>query len=157
IEQAIEARIGEAWDAPTGARVGRVRPYETAVEEYVAHLVGTTKPLSGLTVVLDCAHGAASEAGPRALSAAGATVVAINAAPDGLNINEGCGSTHLEPLQAAVLEHGADAGFALDGDADRCLAVDHTGAVVDGDQILAILAAALRDAGRLVDDTLVVT
>ena len=87
--------------------------------------------------MLDCAEGAAYDAGPRALRDAGADVIAIHAEPDGLNINDGCGSTHLEPLRAAVLEHGADVGFALDGDADRCLAVDHEGNVVDGDQLLA--------------------
>ncbi|WP_182524504.1 phosphoglucosamine mutase [Nocardioides dongkuii] len=157
IERAIEERMGQPWQPPTGADVGRVTPYSTPLEEYVAHLVSTVKPLTGLRVVLDCAHGAAYQAGPMALAAAGATVIPINAAPDGLNINEGCGSTHLGPLQAAVLEHGADAGFALDGDADRCLAVDHRGRVVDGDQIMAILALGLRDAGRLRDDTLVVT
>lgn len=157
IEAAIEERMGEPWQPPTGGDVGRVTPYATPIQEYVAHLVATTQPLSGLKVVIDCAHGAASEAGPLALAEAGATVIAINAEPDGLNINEGCGSTHLGPLQAAVLEHGADAGFALDGDADRCLAVDANGEVVDGDQIMAILALGLRDAGRLHDDTLVVT
>ncbi|MBZ5735018.1 phosphoglucosamine mutase [Nocardioides sp. TRM66260-LWL] len=169
----LEARIEALFDdesarpeRPTGGDVGRVTAYPTAVGEYVAHLVGTLpgggdpaagRPLAGLRVVLDCAHGAASEAGPRALREAGAEVVVINATPDGLNINDGCGSTHLDPLRRAVLEHGADAGFALDGDADRCLAVDHHGVVVDGDQILAVLALALRDAGRLHDDTLVVT
>jgi phosphoglucosamine mutase len=108
-------------------------------------------------VVLDCAHGAASVAGPLALRDAGADVVAICAEPDGLNINEGCGSTHLGVLQRAVVEHGADVGFALDGDADRCLAVDHEGNVVDGDQILAVLALAMRDAGTLKSDTVVAT
>jgi phosphoglucosamine mutase len=108
-------------------------------------------------VVLDCANGAAYQAGPCALRAAGADVVTVAAEPDGLNINAGCGSTHLEVLQAAVLAHGADAGFALDGDADRCLAVDGRGAVVDGDQILAILAVGLRESGRLTKDTVVGT
>lgn len=162
LEARIEAILGEEWERPTGADVGRVTTYASAVPEYVDHLVGTvgergSQPLAGLRVVLDCAHGAASEAGPRALRAAGADVVVINATPDGLNINDGCGSTHLDPLRRAVLEHGAHAGFALDGDADRCLAVDQHGVVVDGDQILAILALSLRDAGHLADDTLVVT
>ncbi|GAA3672905.1 phosphoglucosamine mutase [Nocardioides ginsengisoli] len=161
-EDLIEAAMGEEWERPTGAAVGRVSAYETTHEEYVAHLVGTLddpdgKPLAGLRIVLDCAHGAASVVGPKALEAAGATVITIGADPDGLNINEGCGSTHLDPLRAAVLEHGADAGFAVDGDADRCLAVDHAGRVVDGDQIMAILALALKGAGRLADDTLVAT
>ncbi len=158
IEEAIEARLREPWDRPVAGDVGRVRVHETAVAEYAAHLDGTlVNRLAGLKVVLDCAHGAASVAGPKALRDAGAEVVAICAEPDGLNINAGCGSTHLEVLQAAVLEHGADAGFALDGDADRCLAVDASGAVVDGDQILAILALALREQGRLADDTVVAT
>ena len=128
VEKPIEQHLDEAWDRPLGGDVGRVTPYATPVEEYVEHLVATIdQPLTGIKVVLDCAHGAAYEAGPRALRAAGAEVIAIGAEPDGLNINDGCGSTHLEPLQAAVLEHGADVGFALDGDADRCLAVDHEG------------------------------
>ncbi|TQK72667.1 phosphoglucosamine mutase [Nocardioides sp. SLBN-35] len=162
LEREIEALLGQDWDRPTGASVGRVTPYGPTVKEYVDHLVRTLdapmgKPLAGLKLVLDCAHGAASEVGPRALSAAGADVVTIGASPDGLNINDGCGSTHLEPLRKAVLDHGADAGFAVDGDADRCLAVDHTGEVVDGDQIMGILALALRESGGLVDDTLVAT
>src|SRR6478609_7064703 len=158
IEVAIEKRMREPWHRPTGGAVGRVRPYAEGVEQYAAHLVSTiTHPLQGIKVVLDCAHGAASQAGPLALSEAGADVVAICAEPDGLNINDGCGSTHLEVLQRAVLEHGADVGFALDGDADRCLAVDHEGNVVDGDQILAVLALAMRDAGTLKSDTVVAT
>ncbi|NYI43864.1 phosphoglucosamine mutase [Nocardioides aromaticivorans] len=162
LEREIEEHLGQDWDRPTGGAVGRVTPYGPTVEEYAAHLVGTldapdARPLAGLTVVLDCAHGAASEVGPHALRLAGATVITIGAEPDGLNINDGCGSTHLDPLRKAVLEHGADAGFAVDGDADRCLAVDHTGEVVDGDQIMGILALALKAAGRLVDDTLVAT
>jgi phosphoglucosamine mutase len=158
LEREIEDHIGRDWDRPTGADVGRVTPYGPTVEEYAAHLVATLDtPLTGLKVVLDCAHGAASEVGPRALREAGAEVVAIGAEPDGLNINDGCGSTHLEPLRKAVLENGADAGFAVDGDADRCLAVDHTGEVVDGDQIMAILALAMNEAGRLASGTLVAT
>jgi phosphoglucosamine mutase len=158
VERQIEAVLGTEWERPIGAAVGRVWPYERPIEEYVEHLVGTlSRPLDGLRVVLDCAHGAASVAGPQALRAAGAEVIAINAEPDGLNINDGCGSTHLGPLQAAVLEHGADAGFALDGDADRCLAVDHAGNVVDGDQILAILAIAMAESGHLVKNTVVAT
>ncbi len=162
LDDALEARIeelmGSAWDAPIGAAVGRVRPDERPVEEYVDHLVATLdRPLSGLKVVVDCANGAASLAAPMALQAAGAEVVVIGAEPDGLNINDGCGSTFLAPLQAAVVEHGADAGIALDGDADRCLAVDHEGNDVDGDQILAILALGLAEAGELVDQTVVAT
>jgi phosphoglucosamine mutase len=158
IEVAIEQRLEEPWDRPTGGGVGRVRVHSTAIEEYAAHLDSTlANRLTGLKVVLDCAHGAASVAGPKALRDAGADVVAICAEPDGLNINDGCGSTHLDVLQKAVIEHGADLGFALDGDADRCLAVDAAGNIVDGDQILAILALAMREQGRLHEDTVVAT
>jgi phosphoglucosamine mutase len=158
IESAIERRLREPWDRPTGGGVGRVRTYDAAVTDYTQHLVSTVpRPLDGIRVVLDCAHGAASVAGPKALRDAGADVVAICAEPDGLNINDGCGSTHLDVLQKAVVEHGADVGFALDGDADRCLAVDHLGNIVDGDQILAVLALAMRDAGTLRADTVVAT
>lgn len=158
IEIAIERRLTEEFDRPTGAGVGRVTPYPHAVEEYAAHLVRSIDhPLVGLTVVLDCAEGAASVVGPRALEDAGARVISIHADPDGLNINDGCGSTHLEAVRAAVLEHGADVGFAVDGDADRCLAVDARGEVVDGDQLLAILALAKHEAGTLAKDTVVAT
>lgn len=158
LEERIEELLGQPYDKPIGADVGRVAPYERPVEEYVEHLLGTVGTrLTGLKVVVDCANGAASVAAPMALAAAGAEVVVIGAEPDGLNINDGCGSTHLGPLQAAVVEHGADAGIALDGDADRCLAVDHTGTPVDGDQILAILATGLAEQGRLARDTVVAT
>lgn len=158
VEQAIEAAMETPVVLPTGGDVGRVTPYASTVPDYVAHLVDSLDlRLDGLTVVLDCAHGAAHEVGPKALAAAGATVIPIGDRPDGLNINAGCGSTDLRALRQAVLEHGADAGFAVDGDADRCLAVDHTGKTVDGDQLLALLAVALKDQGRLHDDTLVVT
>lgn len=158
IEIAIEQRLREHWQRPTGGGVGRVTPYPSGIDEYVSHLIRTTtRPLAGLRVVIDCAEGAASTAGPQALRDAGADVTAIHAQPDGLNINDGCGSTHLESLQEAVLKDDADVGFALDGDADRCLAVDHTGAVVDGDQILCVLAQGLHEGGRLAKDTVVAT
>jgi len=158
VELAIERRLHEPWDRPTGGAVGTVASYDKALPEYVAHLVRTTTyPLTGLRVVLDCAQGAAHEAGPRALADAGADVTAIHADPDGLNINDQCGSTHLATLQAAVLKDGADVGFALDGDADRCLAVDAAGNVVDGDQLLCILAASMQESGRLAKDTVVAT
>jgi phosphoglucosamine mutase len=158
LEREIEARLGEEWDRPTGADIGRVTPYTASVEEYADHLVATLdQPPAGLRVVLDCANGAAAEVGPRTLRAAGVAVVAINDQPNGVNINESCGSTHLGGLRAAVLDHGADAGFALDGDADRCLAVDHTGATVDGDQLMAMLALDLHERGRLAHDTVVAT
>ncbi|WP_432011002.1 phosphoglucosamine mutase [Streptomyces cucumeris] len=149
---------GEPWDRPTGAGVGRVRDYEEGFDNYVAHLVGVLpNRLDGVKVVIDAAHGAASRVSPEAFAQAGAEVVTIGAEPDGLNINDGHGSTHLAKLQAAVAEHRADLGVAHDGDADRCLAVDATGREVDGDQILAVLALAMREAGTLRHDTVVGT
>jgi phosphoglucosamine mutase len=163
IEDAIEAHYerfgGEEWSRPTGAAVGRVRDYEAGLDEYVQHLLrALPNRLDGLRVVIDAAHGAASVASPQAFRAAGAEVLAvIGAEPDGLNINDGVGSTHLGPLRAAVVEHGADLGIAHDGDADRCLAVDREGNEIDGDQILAVLALGLREAGTLAKDTVVAT
>ncbi|NGO40985.1 phosphoglucosamine mutase [Streptomyces ureilyticus] len=163
LEDRIEAvyeehRTGAPWDRPTGAGVGRVKSYDEGFERYVAHLI-TAVPnrLDGLKVVLDEAHGAAAQVSPEAFTRAGAEVVTIGAEPDGLNINDGCGSTHLGLLRAAVVEHGADLGIAHDGDADRCLAVDHTGAEVDGDQILAVIALAMRERSALRSDTVVAT
>ncbi|AJE84992.1 MULTISPECIES: phosphoglucosamine mutase [Streptomyces] len=153
-----EHRTGAPWDRPTGAGVGRVTPYTEGVEQYTAHLLGVLpNRLDGLKIVLDEAHGAASRVSPAAFARAGAEIVTIGAEPDGLNINEGCGSTHLDLLKAAVVEQGADLGIAHDGDADRCLAVDHTGAEIDGDQILAVLALGMRERGVLREDTVVAT
>jgi phosphoglucosamine mutase len=158
VEDEIASRLDEHGDRPTGEHVGRVRDVPDAVQRYVDHLlVATPQRLDGVRVVVDCANGAAAFAAPEAYRRAGAEVIALHADPDGLNINEGVGSTHMEGLQAAVVEHGADLGVAHDGDADRCLAVDASGAVVDGDQIMAILALAMRDAQELADDTLVAT
>ncbi|MBU3865526.1 phosphoglucosamine mutase [Streptomyces sp. 4503] len=149
---------GEPWDRPTGAGVGRLRPYEEGFDAYVAHLVGALpNRLDGLKVVIDGAHGAAARVSPEAFARAGAEVVTIGTDPDGLNINDGYGSTHLARLQAAVVEHRADLGIAHDGDADRCLAVDASGREVDGDQILAVLALAMREAGELRGDAVVGT
>src|SRR3954451_5232147 len=143
---------------PTGPGVGRVTDYPDGEDRYVRHLLTSLpSPLAELTVVVDCANGAASSAAPEAYRRAGASVVAINADPDGLNINEDCGSNHLTQLRAAVVEHGADLGIAHDGDADRVAAVTADGAEVDGDQIMAVLALAMRDGGLLKDDTLVAT
>ncbi|MGA4840154.1 phosphoglucosamine mutase [Streptomyces sp. G45] len=163
LEDRIEAvyeehRTGAPWERPTGAGVGRVTTYDQGLDQYVAHLIGVLpNRLDGLKIVLDEAHGAASRVSPEAFARAGAEIITIGAEPDGLNINDGCGSTHLEQLQAAVVEHGADLGIAHDGDADRCLAVDHTGAEVDGDQILAVLALGMRERGVLRHDTVVAT
>ncbi|EST27969.1 MULTISPECIES: phosphoglucosamine mutase [Streptomyces] len=163
LEDRIEAvydehRTGAPWGRPTGAGVGRVREYDEGFDQYVAHLIGVLpNRLDGLKVVLDEAHGAAARVSPEAFTRAGAEIVTIGAEPDGLNINDGCGSTHLDLLKAAVVEHGADLGIAHDGDADRCLAVDATGAEVDGDQILAVLALAMREAGTLRGEAVVGT
>ncbi|QKW51820.1 phosphoglucosamine mutase [Streptomyces buecherae] len=159
IEETYHAHAaGEPWDRPTGAGVGRVTTYDQGFDNYVAHLIGVLpNRLDGLKVVIDGAHGAAARVSPEAFARAGAEVITIGTEPDGLNINDGCGSTHLAKLRAAVVEHGADLGVAHDGDADRCLAVDAIGAEVDGDQILAVLALAMRDAGGLRKDTVVAT
>jgi phosphoglucosamine mutase len=173
IEDAIEARLfppvsdppaetGSPWVSAYG--FGRVTDAYSAHETYLDHLLASLptpatgqSPLHGMRVVVDCAHGAAFSIGPRALRRAGAEVIAIGAAPDGLNINASVGSTHLETLAAAVLEHGADAGLAFDGDADRCLAIDGEGQPLDGDQILAVLASQLKRSNQLMGDTVVVT
>ena len=163
LDDATEDRIEELVAAgpggrPVGAAIGRVVDAEDALDRYLRHLgKAVTTRLDGLTVVVDCANGAASTAAPRAYAAAGANVIAISASPDGLNINDGCGSTHIRALQQAVVAHGADVGVAHDGDADRCLAVDSGGEVVDGDAIMAILAIAMREAGELTSNTLVTT
>ena len=143
---------------PTGADIGRVVDAEDALQRYLRH-VGTAAAtrLDGLTVVVDCAHGAASIAAPLAYRAAGANVIPIHAEPDGLNINDGCGSTHMESLRSAVVSYGADLGLAHDGDADRCLAVDAHGRIIDGDAIMVVLALAMQEAGELARNTLVAT
>jgi phosphoglucosamine mutase len=160
LENAIESRMREEWARPTGAGVGRVTEDGARVEAYIAHLVNSLdRPVSleSLKVVVDCANGAAYVTAPAALEAQGAEVVRIHAEPDGININDNCGSTHMDSLRSAVLAERADLGIALDGDADRCLAVDAEGNIVDGDQILAVLALAMREGGRLKHDTVVAT
>jgi len=158
LEDAIETEMARPRLRPVAGDVGRIQRFADAEDRYVVHLLETLPHrLDGLKVVLDCAHGAASGCSPEVFRNAGADIVVIGADPNGVNINDGYGSTHLEKLQAAVLEHGADLGVAHDGDADRCLAVDHEGTVVDGDQIMAVMALAMRDAGKLKDNTLVAT
>ena len=143
---------------PTGAAIGRVRVLPDAAERYAQHLLGTVDaPLTGLRLVVDCAHGAAAATAPDIYRRAGATVHAIGDDPDGWNINDGIGSTHLGPLIEAVRAQGADLGIAHDGDADRCLAVTADGEVVDGDAILAVCALALHERGALKNDTVVAT
>jgi phosphoglucosamine mutase len=158
VEDRIESFLGRQKLAPVGDGVGRIRRFADAEDRYVVHLLGTLPHrLDGLKVVLDCAHGAAAGVSPDTFRDAGAEVIVIGADPDGMNINDGVGSTHLEQLQAAVVEHGADLGIAHDGDADRCLAVDADGNIIDGDRIMAILAVSMKERGTLTDDTLVVT
>ena len=158
VEDAIEKALSAKPLTPIGAEIGHVKEFADAKSRYLVHLQGTLpNSLKGIKVVVDCANGAASDIAPKAFKDAGAEVVVIGNEPDGYNINLGCGSTHLSALQAAVVEHGADVGIAHDGDADRTLAVDATGAIVDGDQIMAILAVAAKARGDLSRNTLVAT
>lgn len=161
LEDQIEERLGQQWQPPTGAGVGRIdaQTGEALVHRYIDSLVASLGEirLAGLKVVIDAANGAASLTAVPAFEASGAAVTGINNTPNGLNINDNCGSTHMGGLQAAVVEHGADLGIALDGDADRCLAVDAEGNLVDGDKIMAILALHLKAQGKLHNNTLVAT
>ncbi len=163
LDDATEDRIEELvhqgpGTRPTGAGVGRAVDAEDGLDRYLRHAgKAATTRLDGLTVVVDCAHGAASVAAPRAYRAAGANVIPIHAEPNGLNINDGCGSTHMQTLRSAVVSYGADLGLAHDGDADRCLAVDSHGRMIDGDAIMVVLALAMHEAGELASDTLVAT
>ena len=158
LESAIEKRMGESWQRPTGRNVGRVIEDSSASERYIFHLLNSLSvDLKGLKVVVDCANGASSQVAPRTYSRAGAEVIAISNEPNGWNINENCGSTHLENIKAKVVEVGADLGIAHDGDADRCLAIDDQGNEVDGDHIMAILAADWQSRGLLKNETVVGT
>lgn len=158
VEALVEARIGEPWQRPTGAAVGRVINGDALIEKYIEHLLSTIDvSLAGLKVVVDCANGASSFTAPVALSRAGAEVIAIANTPDGWNINDGVGSTHLDYLRNAVLKNGADVGIAHDGDADRCLAIDAAGNEIDGDVIMAILANGFKAQGKLKANTIVGT
>lgn len=158
VEQRIEHALAGPKLQPTGADIGRIRRFSDAEDRYALHLLGSLPHrLDGLHVVLDCAHGAASGVSPETFKDAGARVTVIGADPDGWNINDGVGSTHLAQLAEHVVRVGADVGIAHDGDADRCLAVDAAGNIVDGDQIMAILAVAMKDRGHLANDTLVAT
>jgi phosphoglucosamine mutase len=171
VEDEIEAQLTAAGQPAAGqpgpgqpatSEFGRVTDAASEQERYLDYLLSTLPhdpqpPLAGLRVVADCAHGAAYLIAPEALRRAGAEVITIGVEPDGLNINAGCGSTSLGALAAAVVEHGADAGIAYDGDADRCLAVDADGQPLDGDQILTVLATELKEEGRLAGHAVVVT
>lgn len=159
IEDQIEAAMSGPVTAVTGRQVGRIRRFADAEDRYLVHLLGTLEGLSleGLHVVLDCAHGAAAGISPDVFTDAGAKVTVIGNDPDGFNINDGVGSTYLDPLREAVLAEGADLGIAHDGDADRCLAVDADGNIVDGDKIMAIIALSMMARGKLEKNTLVAT
>ncbi len=159
IEDQIQELLGQDWQRPTGKEVGRIGKDDGHSDNlYIDHLVNSVGTnLEGLRIAVDCANGAASMVGPAALRAAGADVVVMNASPNGTNINAKCGSTHPEQLQAVTVASEAAFGVAYDGDADRCLAVDAQGNLVDGDQIMAILALDMKDRGQLAHDTLVVT
>ena len=164
VEDQIEARLGQPGPVPPHG-FGRAIVAEAEQEKYLDYLVASLgsgpipaqPPLEGLRVVVDCAHGAAYAIAPEALRRAGAEVIAIGVEPDGDNINSGCGSTHLDTVASVVRSQAADVGIAHDGDADRCLAVDGDGQVIDGDQILAVLATELKQEGRLAGETVVVT
>jgi phosphoglucosamine mutase len=158
VEDQIEARLREPWQRPTGADVGRISYDGHAVEAYLDHLVGSVPhSLAGLRVVVDCANGAASELGPEALRRAGAEVIVIGAEPDGVNINDGYGATQPRRMAAATVGHWTQAGISFDGDADRCIASDENGDIVNGDQIMGIVAAAEHERGTLRGGTLVAT
>ncbi|MBM6818221.1 phosphoglucosamine mutase [Clostridium saudiense] len=157
IQAVIEGNFADV-PSPVGGAVGRSYTEETALREYIDYAMGTIKTdLKGLRVALDCANGAAYKAAVKAFRALGARVYVINDNPDGNNINENCGSTHMEELMDYVVRKNCDIGFAFDGDADRCLAVDEKGNMINGDFLLTICAKALKAAGKLNDDTLVVT
>jgi phosphoglucosamine mutase len=158
VEDRIELALDQPKMTPTGGGVGRIRRFADAEDRYVVHLISTLDVrLDGMHVVIDAANGAAAGVSPEVFALAGAKVTVIGADPDGMNINDGVGSTHLDGLRAMVLEQGADLGIAHDGDADRCLAVDAAGNVIDGDQMMAILAVSLKARGLLARDTLVAT
>lgn len=157
-EAAVEAAMGEPGERPEGAGLGAVEHVPEGRERYLASLEQRCPvDLAGLHIVVDCAHGATHVTAPAALEARGARVTAIGVAPDGVNINDGCGSTHLDLLASTVVDAGADMGLAFDGDGDRVLAIDRSGATVDGDQILAVCALELRRQGRLAGDAVVTT
>jgi phosphoglucosamine mutase len=157
VEDQIEAEFGKTM-LPIGEAVGEISRFSDAEDRYLIHLLSAMRnQLDGLKIVVDCAHGAASAISPQAFTDAGAKVIVIGADPDGTNINSGYGSTHLSALQAAVVDNKADLGIAHDGDADRCLAVDENGKVIDGDKILAVLAVAMKQRGELARGTVVST
>ena len=159
VEDEIEKNLDTKVPHPTGSEVGRVKEMADAYEAYISHLLETINlgALKGLKIVVDCANGAASEVAPDVYHRAGAEVIAIHNSPNGLNINENCGSTHMQSLIETVKKEKADLGIAHDGDADRCLAVDELGNIIDGDHILALLAKDFKDNSKLSSQTVVST
>jgi len=160
IEDEIESIVlskEKPWQVPIGGEVGRVIDINDAGRRYMDFLKGTVGRLDGIKVVLDCANGAAAYVGPIVLQEVGVEVIPICNTPDGVNINAGCGSTHPEKLQQAVMEHGADLGLAMDGDADRLIVVDEQGNILDGDFLMVICALAQKAKGTLVQNAVVVT
>lgn len=161
IEADLEEMLLEGLDKiekPIGERVGTIEHRTDLREDYIQYALSTVQgKLDGMKIVVDCANGSSYQVTPDVLTRLGAEVIVLNHAPNGININDNCGSVHLESLQAAVKEHGADMGIAHDGDADRCLTVDENGEVVDGDHMMAICALKLQQEGKLVDNTLVAT
>jgi len=160
VEQAIEERMGQEPKLAKSELIGRARRIDDASGRYVQFAKDTFPErlrLDGLKVVVDCANGAAYHVAPEALWELGAEVVALGVAPNGLNINDGCGSTHPELLQQTVVESGADIGLALDGDADRLIVADEKGRLVDGDQLMALIALGLQARGELLGDAVIAT
>lgn len=161
LENEIEAIILDEVKTPPvmiGGDVGRVTRAEHAVEDYIQHLLSTTDTrCDGMKIAIDCANGSASVTARTVFESLGAQCIVIHDKPDGVNINRDCGSTHMESLQKCVLENNCDLGFAFDGDADRMLAVDDTGNVVDGDKAIAVCAKYMQSQGTLHKDTAVVT
>ncbi len=161
LEDEIEELIKEdckAIDMPTGTKIGRVTNRTESIFDYIRYAKRqVSRRFEGLKVVIDCANGASYVSAPETLRQLGAEVMIIHNEPDGTNINKACGSTHMEDLKAYVIQVGADLGFAFDGDADRCLAVDEHGQLVDGDKLLAICGNYMKDNGTLKQDTIVGT
>ena len=157
IEELCKSSADDCLPRPTKGDIGTIQYHQEWVQEYVDFVVSTSASLEGLKVVYDGAHGAASYVGPTILRQLGAEVIAINVEPNGTNINDNAGSTHLEGLQAAVLREGAHVGIANDGDADRCLMVDEKGQILDGDQIMLLCGLHLQEQGKLKDNMIVGT
>ncbi|MPL68157.1 Phosphoglucosamine mutase [bioreactor metagenome] len=158
LEELVLLAAQEQMDRPTGEQVGTIENSHHLIKDYIDYVLATvSQDFSGLKIVVDCANGAAYEAAPILLKKLGAEVIVLNDQPNGININRDCGSTHLSQLQQAVVEHQANIGIAHDGDADRCLVVDETGRVVDGDQMMVICTLDLLKNNHLVENTLVTT